>query len=272
MAFPGARILQLGAIQGQVVRKSREPGIVCHEVFYDSGVHLDRHGHESSFFALSLDGKYRESASGSVFDCVPRTVVFHPAGEEHSNEFHTAARVFVVELDPDEMRRRYDALPTAPLLHLDGGPMAALLASLYAEFRYGDACSSLAVQGLVLQLVAVLSRAEIDNERGRPHWLERVNQLLHDRFQTRLTLEEIASEIGVSPANLSALFRRFHHRSIAEEQRRLRVEFACHRLRQPDVCLAAVAIEAGFSDQPHFSRVFKQLTGMTPARYRSMFL
>ncbi|PYQ60569.1 MAG: AraC family transcriptional regulator, partial [Acidobacteria bacterium] len=36
--------------------------------------------------------------------------------------------------------------------------------------------------------------------------------------------------------------------------------------------LADIAIEAGFSDQPHFSRAFKQVTGFTPARYRESLL
>jgi AraC family transcriptional regulator len=95
-----------------------------------------------------------------------------------------------------------------------------------------------------------------------------VTKILSDQFRSRLTLEEIAAEVGASPARVSAVFRRVYHRSIAEEQRRLRVEFASERLRDRDASLADIALEAGFSDQPHFSRAFKQVTGMTPARFR----
>jgi AraC family transcriptional regulator len=121
----------------------------------------------------------------------------------------------------------------------------------------------------VLQLLVALSRTEVhEDDHGRPGWLDRVDDMLRDAFRARLTLEEIAAAVGESPARVSAVFRRFYHRTIAEEQRRLRVEFARERLRDPQVPLADIALEAGFSDQPHFSRAFKQLTGMTPARYR----
>src|SRR5437867_98590 len=126
-------------VQGHVVRSSREPGIVCQEVFYDSGQTLDAHAHQSSFIAFSLDGKYTEWACGRQIDCHPRSIVFHPAGQEHAVTIGDALlRCFVVELDPDQMRRRYDVHAPATLLHIDGGPMCALLANLYGEFRHAD--------------------------------------------------------------------------------------------------------------------------------------
>ncbi len=252
------------------MRSSREAGIVCHEVFYDSGVTLDAHGHNSCFIAFALDGRYRERACGSEFECLTRSIVVHPPGEEHAIfGSDSSLRCLIVELDPAEMRRRYDVHTPAALMRIDGGPMAAILTNIYGECRHADVCSSLAIQGLVLQLLAGLSRTDNgDGERGRPPWVDRVDEILQERFRLHLTLEEIADEVGASPARISAVFRRVYHRSIAEEQRRLRVEFARERLRDRDASLAEIAIEAGFSDQPHFSRAFKQVTGVTPARYR----
>jgi len=263
-------VITTTGVQGQIIRSSREPGIVCHEVLYDSGTTLETHAHSSASVALSLDGRYRETACGMEFDCNPRSSVFHPAGEEHAVFIGDSnVRCFIIELDEAEIRRRYDAHPPGSILHIDGGPMAGILTSLYGEFRHGDACSSLAIQGLVLQLLAGLSRTDgHDVERGRPSWLDRVDDMLRHDFRLHLTLEEIASTVGVSPARVSAVFRRIYHRSIAEEQRRLRVEFARERLSDPRASLAEIALEAGFSDQPHFSRAFKEITGMTPARYR----
>ena len=257
-------------VQGHILRTSREPGIVCHEVLYDSGTTLDTHVHESNFIVGSLDGHYRERACGSEFECHPRSIVFHPAREEHAVYIgDTIVRCFVIELDAAEMQQRYDAKVPASLLHVDCSPLATVLANLYGEFRTADACSSLAIQGLVLQLLAGLSRTDRrDVDRGRPSWLDRIQDILQSDFRSRLTLEDIALAVGQSPARVSAMFRRVYRRSIAEEQRRLRVEFARERLRDRDASLADIAVEAGFSDQPHFSRAFKQLTGTTPARYR----
>ena len=255
-------------VQG-VVRSRREPGLVCHELFYDSGTTLPTHSHETALVAWAMDGSYREQAAGSTFECGTRSVVFHPAHEEHAVVFNSAARCLAIEIDSEEVRCRYDARIPVSLQHFDCGPLAAVLSNLYAEFRSGDTCSSLAIQGLVLQLLACLSRTDCPPvDRWRPSWLDRVEEILRYGFRDRLSLEELAVEIGESPERISAAFRRIYHRSIAEEQRRLRIEFACERLRDRDASLAAIALDAGFSDQPHFSRAFKQVMGTTPARYR----
>jgi AraC family transcriptional regulator len=54
--------------------------------------------------------------------------------------------------------------------------------------------------------------------------------------------------------------------------RRLRIEEAARRFAAGAVPLVEVALDAGFADQAHFSRVFKQVTGLTPGEYRKMFI
>ena len=264
------RVLESGELLGDIVRRSRAPGIRCLEVVYDAGVQLARHAHEAPFFALSMDGAYRESSSGRTFECRPRSVVFHAAGEEHAISIDKAAiRCFVVELDSVEIEQRYGSALPHSLICADGGDLATLLTAMYREFRYSDSCSSLAIQGLVLQLLAAGARKDRD-EGGRPSWVDRITELLHERFRSAMTLEEIAAEVGVSPAQASAAYRQTYHRGIAEQQRRLRIDFASRRLLDRDATIAQIAVEAGFADQSHFARTFREITGMTPKRYRSM--
>ena len=49
---------------------------------------------------------------------------------------------------------------------------------------------------------------------------------------------------------------------------RLRIEWARERVERSDVPLADVALDAGFADQAHFTRVFRCETGSTPSEYR----
>lgn len=214
-----------------------------------------------------MNGAYTESACGGEFACAPRSTVYHPILAEHAVRIEAMTRCFVIEFDPQELRDQYDVEIPNALLHIEGGPLASVLSNLYGEFRSSDDCSSLAIQGLMLQVLACLRRRET-RDIGRPSWLDRIDEMLRSDFRARLSLEDFATEVGQSPERISSIFRRFYHRSIAEEQRRLRIEFACERLRDPDVSLAEIALDAGFSDQPHFSRAFKEITGVTPARYR----
>ncbi len=85
-----------------------------------------------------------------------------------------------------------------------------------------------------------------------------------------LTLESIAADLAVSPVRLSRNFRRFYGESPGGYLRRIRIEEACRRLRDPEIRLVDVALETGFADQSHFSRVFKRFTGLTPGRFRKL--
>jgi AraC-like DNA-binding protein len=55
---------------------------------------------------------------------------------------------------------------------------------------------------------------------------------------------------------------------VGELIRRRRVEHACDLLAHSDLSLAEIALACGFSDQSHFSMMFKRHTGITPSKFR----
>jgi AraC family transcriptional regulator len=81
-------------------------------------------------------------------------------------------------------------------------------------------------------------------------------------------LDGIAGSVGIHPAHLARVFRQRHGCTVSDYVRGLRIEYARHCLRTSDTALARIALAAGFSDQSHFSKVFKRQTGMSPAVYR----
>ena len=58
-------------------------------------------------------------------------------------------------------------------------------------------------------------------------------------------------------------------RTIGEYVRRLRIERAARELSHGGSPIAAIGLRAGFFDQSHFSRVFRDHTGLTPAAFRA---
>jgi AraC family transcriptional regulator len=146
-----------------------------------------------------------------------------------------------------------------------------LATRLRGEARRADEFSSLAVEGLMLEMVAGVAResARISDDE-HPRWLRRAREILHDNFAERMSLSVIAETVGVHPVYLATAFRRRFGCSVGEYVRRLRVEFASREISGTDAPLADIALSAGFSHQAHFSRTFKRLTGLTPARYRSI--
>jgi AraC family transcriptional regulator len=256
--------LPAGAFFGRRVRGQRVAGLVLTEYAYAPGERIPAHTHENAYFSLVLAGAYAETYGGRGRDCRASAVVVHPAGEVHSEHVGPAgARTFSVEAAP-----RDGGPALARPGDFRGGPPAWLAHRLYREFRRPDAFSPLAVEGLFLEIGAALARQPDPAAGPRPGWLGRVRDLLRRRFAERLSLAEVAREAGVHPVHLARTFRAACGCTVGEYVRRLRVDYARARLAGSDAPVAEVALAAGFADQSHFSRVFRALTGVSPAAYR----
>src|SRR5262249_27630717 len=140
---------------------------------------------------------------------------------------------------------------------------------LYGEFHAKDDAASLAIEGLALELLAGTMRCDAASGPRTPRWLERVREMLHDRFSEHLTIAGLAMEVEVHPVYLGTLFRSPYGCSIGESLRKTRVSYAARRLATTADALADIGLAAGFADQSHFSRTFKDITGVTPLSYRS---
>lgn len=79
---------------------------------------------------------------------------------------------------------------------------------------------------------------------------------------------EVAKAVGVSRPTLESRFRQQLDSSIAREALNFRIEKAKRFLKKPDMKLAAVATELGFSDAAAFMNTFRRVTGMTARQFR----
>ena len=98
--------------------------------------------------------------------------------------------------------------------------------------------------------------------------IARVITYIDEHLDERLPLEELASKAGLSVWRFATVFRRHAgvppHRYICG----LRVR-RVQALLDDGVSPACAASEAGFYDQSHLSRHFKNACGMTPGEYLS---
>ena len=83
-------------------------------------------------------------------------------------------------------------------------------------------------------------------------------------MDTSLSLKEISKGLDVNPAYLSREFSKyFDNLSFGEYIRKQRIEKAIELLNNADYTLTEIAYLTGFSDQSHFTRIFKKHTGKT---------
>jgi AraC family transcriptional regulator len=141
---------------------------------------------------------------------------------------------------------------------------------LYDEWKQLDVLSSLAIEGLVLEVLAHMIRHLVPSLGSRPpRWLKEAIDLLHAEFTEPLSLEYVARAVGVHPVYLARVFRQRHQCTVGEYIRRLRIEYACRQLATSDTPLTDIAMAAGFADPSHFSKVFRRIMGLSPAAFRN---
>jgi AraC-like DNA-binding protein len=133
----------------------------------------------------------------------------------------------------------------------------------------------LAIDSLIVQLAEGLMEADPNCKHvPLPRHLDvaalkRARQYL-DTQKTRVVHSwELEAVTGLTRYDLARQFRVMCGTSPYRYLLMRRLDFARQQLAQ-DRSLVEVAIEAGFADQAHFSRMFKATFGITPARYRAL--
>jgi len=245
-------------------------GITLTEGMHASGSTLPWHDHEGPTLCFVLEGAFAEYMHGAVIDCPPSTFKVTPARERHWNRFHLGdVHGLLVEIDPG---RRAGLEPFTRVLaraHHSHGSIESLLARrLYAEFRAEDEAATLAMEGVLLELLAAVARSRDADTVRVPPWVRRALAILRDAPDQRHSLGTIAAEVGVHPATLARAFRRAYGCSLGHMQRRLRLDLAAQQLSATDRPLAAIAQGAGYYDQSHFTNAFRLYYGSSPSRYR----
>lgn len=263
----------VGVFYGARLKHRDLVGFTCSENTYAPNLRLASHRHERPYFSLVLAGSYTERCGTKTRDCNRLSASLHPPEEMHSDCFYRAGgRLFSVEFKPALLSRIADlGIRLCDRVEFKGGLPIQLGFRLYREFQKEDVPSQLSIEGVTLELLSEISRLEFRSSVAPPAWLKRAEDILHAAFSSPPSLFDLASGVGVHPVHLAREFRRHFCCTAGEYVRRLRVDFACRALLQSDTALIEIAVNAGFSDQSHFTRTFRAAMGMAPAQFRKLY-
>ena len=234
---------------------------------------LGMHTHAGALFGVMLEGGFATRIMGRDADYRSGSAWTEPAEERHANVAGAqGARVLVLQASSNVADLEPIARgPLDEVVTFDAGEILADAARLQSECARPDDLSSLVVEGTALSMLARaarLFRARLHAERA-PRWLALAIDYLHAHRLGDVQLRDVARAVGVGPSQLAHGFRERLGTTPGEYLRRLRVDWAAAQLRDGDATVAEIALQAGFYDQSHFTRVFRRQHGVTPAVWRS---
>jgi AraC-like DNA-binding protein len=237
------------------------------------------HRHDTYAIGLTDRGVQAFDYRGAARVSMPgEVVVLHP-DEAHDGRAGTSDgfRYRIIYVEPAriaEALRAGGARPRAlPFVREPVSASPRLRRAIRAAFAHP--LTPLAADALVVALAEGLLAAESGagdvgpTRRLDSAALDRARRYLDAAGPEIVRSTELETVTGLTRYELARQFRALYgtspHRYLL--MRRLDATRGAMAAGRP---LAEVAIDAGFADQAHFTRVFKRAVGLTPARYRSL--
>jgi AraC family transcriptional regulator len=241
---------------------------------YPPHFRLSQHAHEMACLGVMFRGCLSEGFSVRKLAYSTGDAFFRPPQVMHEDRVDAAgASCFNLEVSARwlENVQEYGRTPTDPVT-FGTGALQRLMYQLYQQWKYVDDVMPLMIEGLACELTAELFRTlPVKLEAQTPHWLKDAREFVQSRFADSFSLAEIAQEVGRHPVHVAREFRRYFGRTIGQLKRECRINFACEKLAHSELSIIDIALEAGFTQQAHFSTVFRRMTRRTPGEYKALY-
>lgn len=105
----------------------------------------------------------------------------------------------------------------------------------------------------------------------QPQWVIELKEMIQDQVDAQMSIDfkKLSSELELNPSYLSREFSKyFDDLNFGDYVRKKRIEKAIELMKNPRISLTEIAYLTGFSDQSHFTRIFKKQLGESPSQFR----
>jgi AraC family transcriptional regulator len=281
------------ATQGKIIaggpafsRVFRDPRIsVTHAV---TSAAIPLHAHSEYVFGYYFRGLSScRVASRSDLDFSPGDLGLLNPGDAHEDFASDSEREYLTvnvkkELFQDLLRdvcAGASHLPffTASKLSNDA-QISRICESIRCEVDNQNFGREVVIRSLVTQLAIYLLRQlpagelglarDEESPVGHRQQVRRASEYLQDNCSREFNLDHIAAVAGLSKYHLERVFKRATGLNLHTYMVLVRVDRAKQALTTTPRSIADIALEFGFSDQSHFTNVFRRFVGLTPHAYR----
>ena len=255
-----------------------EPGTMPEDVFAEHHVLLN-------YNTVPLRVQNWRDGTLQDFKVNIHDIMVTPAGMRSGWRWFGRSDVIVVTLDPDKVEKFaqmelgliLERGQLADLPHFSDSDLCAAGLMLRDALEHDDMTSAVMFEALsrvfLVKLIQKYGQRRADemalSSKFTSAHYQRVLTFIRTHLDQTITVEDLASEAGMSPAHFSRIFKQTVGESPMQYVLAYRIEQAMEMMRDAGLPLGEIAYACGFADQAHFSRSFKQITGQTPRQYRA---
>jgi len=263
--------LDRGHYLGKVVDLCYCDGIIAGATQYPEEGHTSQpHYHDNMHISFVLrGGSVEKRGQGQQYERLPGDIMFYHAGEIHQNiQKVFPSKNINLEIENDFLLKNGNTEAAIGSVLTENPDGKFLLLKVYNELSENDHFSASSISMLFLDMVN--RSAKKHQTKPLPSWVRIIHELLNDQSTGKLGLTDLSKAAGVHPITISKHFHKYYGCTLGEYMRKLKIEKALTLIKAGTIPLTEIAYACDFSDQSHFTRVFKQQTGFLPKRYQQL--
>jgi AraC family transcriptional regulator len=260
--------LDKGEYSGKVIDIARNDGLIADVTSYFRDDDTDfAHYHENPHISFILEGGNLEKRRNGEFERHPGEIMFFRSGETHQS----ITKIFParnINLEIEQSFLSANSIDESAIdFSIKKNPSAKfIMLKVYKELLVEDEFSESSMKMLFLNLICSAPKTT----RRPPGWVKTISELLNDRWNENLTLNDLANAANVHPVTISKYFPKYFSCTLGEYLRKLKIDKSLRLIKASSLSLTEIAHECGFYDQSHFTKIFKQFTGFLPNQYEKI--
>ena len=98
--------------------------------------------------------------------------------------------------------------------------------------------------------------------------LKKILTYIRENYHTQITLDDMAKAAKMSPKYFCSFFKEMTRKTPIEYLILYRIECAAKKIHRSDESITDIAYSCGFNDLSYFIKTFKNIKGVTPAKFR----
>jgi AraC family transcriptional regulator len=262
-------------------------GIAMESFINMPAVAIPDHEHPTHFINLLTQGtttaQWTMGGRTRSAEHTPGSIYLLPAGTRDRVTWSSLSTRIVLVMEPRFLARsleetaHLDDVELITQWNLRDRHLQSLMLALHADLEDGSPAGPLYGESLAVALGHYLIRRHSSrigstspSRAGMPSTrLNRVVDYINQNLAREVRLYELANVAGMSLNYFCEQFREATGLTAHQYVLRRRIERAKQFLRNRDFTVAMVTAATGFTDQSHFTKVFRRLVGTTPVQFRA---